>query len=104
MPRERGQSTVDLLAVVPALLSLLLGAGQAVALGWALVEAADAARTGARAAAMGGDAEALARRALPPSLRGGADVTLVDDGLLVRVEAPRLVPHVPLGVDVTAVP
>jgi hypothetical protein len=54
-----------------------------------------AARAGARAALVGGDATAAARAALPPSLRRGAKVE--DDGeVVVRVAVPRLVPSLPV--------
>ena len=53
-----------------------------------------AARAGARAALVGGDATAAARRALPPSLRHGAEVEDADD-VSVRVPVPRLFPGLP---------
>jgi hypothetical protein len=102
MARARGQSTVELLATVPALLALLLGGAQGVALAWTLVEAADAARAGARAAAMGGDGAVVSRRSLPASLRPHADVVLARGQLVVRVQAPRLLPAVPLDVAAAA--
>ena len=59
--------------------------------GQALWSAGVAARAGARAALVGGDARAAARRALPPSLRSGARVE--DAGTVsVRVAVPRLLP------------
>ncbi len=71
MARERGQATVEVVAVLPLVLLALLAAAQGLIAAWAAVEAADAARAGARAALLGGDAARTARAALPPSLRAG---------------------------------
>jgi hypothetical protein len=83
-----------LIATVPFLLLAVLVAAQIGLAGQALWSAAVAARAGARAALVGGDAAAAARRALPPSLRPGA--TVDDAGLVsVRVAIPRLLPGMP---------
>jgi hypothetical protein len=83
-----------LIAVVPFLLLAVLVAAQIGLAGQALWSAGVAARAGARAALVGGDAMAVARRALPPSLRSGAEVD--DSGAVsVRVAIPRLVPGMP---------
>ena len=71
---ERGTASVELVAVVPFLLLAVLAAVQIALAGQALWSASVAARAGARAALVGGDATAAARRALPPSLRDGAEV------------------------------
>ena len=86
-----GQASVEFVAVLPALAVSLVLAGQAVAAGWALWSAGVAARAGARAEHVGGDAEAAARNALPGPLRGHSD-----DGVRVRVRVPALVPGVEL--------
>ena len=65
----------------------MLLAAQGVAAGWALWTAGNAARAGARAEHVGGDGEAVARRALPGRLREDAEVSS-DDG----VRVPSLVP------------
>jgi hypothetical protein len=83
-----------LIAVVPFLLLAVLVAVQIGLAGQALWSAGVAARAGARAALVGGDATAAARRALPPSLRSGAEVD-DSDAVSVRVEIPRLVPGMP---------
>jgi hypothetical protein len=92
--REEGTASVELIAVVPFLLLAVLVAAQIGLAGQALWSAGVAARAGARAALVGGDATTAARRALPPSLRAGARV---DDsgGISVRVEIPRLMPAMP---------
>jgi hypothetical protein len=91
---EEGTASVELVAVVPFLLLAVLAAGQIALAGQALWSASVAARSGARAAAVGRDAAAAARSALPPMLRREAKV---DDGggVSVRVEVPRLIPSLP---------
>jgi hypothetical protein len=93
--RRAGQASVEFVAVLPALAVCLILAGQTVAAGWALWSAGVAARAGARAETVGGDAEAAARRALPGPLRDGA-VIRSDDGVRVRVHVPALLPGVQL--------
>jgi hypothetical protein len=88
---ERGQASVELLAVLPALIVCVLIAAQAVAAGWALWTAGNAARAGARAEHVGSEGEAVARGALPGGLREGADVRS-RDGVRVKVGVPRLMP------------
>jgi hypothetical protein len=92
--REEGTASVELIAVVPFLLLAVLVAAQIGLAGQALWSAGVAARAGARAALVGGDAIAAARRALPPSLRSGARVE-DSDGVSVRIAIPRLVPAMP---------
>ncbi|HET7483787.1 MAG TPA: hypothetical protein VFJ64_00255 [Solirubrobacterales bacterium] len=92
--REDGTASVELIAVVPFLLLAVLVAAQLGLAGQALWSAGTAARAGARAALVGGDATAAARRALPPSLRPGARVS--DNGTVsVQVEIPCLLPALP---------
>ena len=95
---ESGQASVELVAILPALVICVLIAGHALAAGWALWAAASAARAGARAqhvGGVGGDGAAVARRALPGSLRDGARVES-EDGVRVEVRAPMLFPNVQL--------
>jgi hypothetical protein len=91
---ESGTASVELVATLPLLLAAVLAAAQLAAAGQALWSAALAARAGARAAVVGGDAAAAGRRALPPSLREGARI---EDGagVSVRVAVPRLLPLLP---------
>jgi hypothetical protein len=91
---EEGTASVELVAVVPFLLLALLVAAQIALAGQALWSAGVAARAGARAALVGGDASAAARSALPPSMRKGARVE-EGDGVDVRVVVPRLFPALP---------
>lgn len=92
--REDGTASVELIAVVPFLLLATLVAAQLGLAGQALWSAGIAARAGARAALVGRDAEAAARRALPEAMRRGAEVE--DAGAVsVRVVVPRLLPGMP---------
>jgi hypothetical protein len=92
--REDGTASVEMVAVVPFLLLAVLVAAQIGLAGQALWSAGIAARAGARAALIGGDAAAVARRALPDSMRDGAEVSDGED-VSVRVVVPRLVPAMP---------
>ncbi len=97
--REEGTASVELIAAVPFLLLAVLVAAQLALAGQALWAAGIAARAGARAALVGGNAGPAARRALPPSLRPGADVS-EGNGVSVEVAIPRLLPAMPaLRVD-----
>ena len=86
-----GQASVELVAVLPALAVCLVIAAQTVVVGWALWSAGNAARAGARAEEVGSDPESAARRALPASLRGDAEVR-DGDGVRVKVRIPALIP------------
>jgi len=92
--REEGTASVELIAVVPFLLLAVLVAAQIGLAGQALWSAGVAARAGARAALVGGDAAAAARHSLPPSMRSGARVSAAG-AVAVRVSIPRLLPALP---------
>lgn len=91
---EEGTASVELIAAVPFLLLAVLAAAQIALAGHSLWSASVAARAGARAALVGGDPEAAARRALPPALRRGAEVG-EEEGVSVEVEVPALMPGLP---------
>ncbi|HEX8753596.1 MAG TPA: hypothetical protein VF731_09290 [Solirubrobacterales bacterium] len=91
---EEGTASVELIAAVPFLLLALLAAAQIALAGEALWAAGVAARAGARAALVGGDAAMAARRALPEAMREGARVE-DSEGVSVRVPVPRLLPELP---------
>jgi hypothetical protein len=97
---QSGQASVELVAVIPVLLVATLVVAQLAVAGYALWSAGAAARAGARAGYVEGDAEAAARRSLPEPLRAGARVRS-GHGVSVRVRAPSLVPGIP-AVPVTA--
>jgi hypothetical protein len=89
--RQNGQATVELVALLPCLVALLAAAWQLVLAGDARWSAATAARAAARAAAVGGDAEAAARRHLPARLEAALRVTEAGRG---RVRVSLAVPPV----------
>jgi len=91
---EEGTASVELVAAVPFLLLAVLVAAQIALAGQALWSAGVAARAGARAALVGGDASDAARSTLPPSMRVGATVR-DDGGVGVQVDVPLLVPSLP---------
>jgi hypothetical protein len=91
---QRGQASVEFVAVLPLLLVCVLAVGQLVVAGYALWSAGTAARAGARAAHVGGEAEAAAHSALPTPLREDARVS-AGEGVSVSVQAPPLVPGLP---------
>ena len=93
--REEGTASVEFVATVPFLLLAVLVAAQIAIAGQALWSAAVASRAGARAALVGHDAGAAARRALPGSLREEAEVDAAGP-VTVRVEVPRLLPVLPV--------
>src|SRR4051812_50141119 len=86
--REGGQASVETVALLP--LVVLVGAllWQAVVAGQALWLSGAAARAAARAAAVGGDAQAAAKATLPPRLETGLRVRQAGDAGGVRVPAP----------------
>jgi hypothetical protein len=91
---EHGQVAVELVAVLPILLIVVLVVAQLAVAGFALWSAADAARAGARADLVGGDAERAARSVLPEFLEDGAEVE-TGECVEVRLRAPALLPHLP---------
>ena len=86
--------------MIPVLLLATLVVAQLAVAGYALWSAGAAARGGARAGYVGGDASAAARHSLPAPLRHDSHVD-DSDGVEVRVRAPSLVPGIP-SVPVTA--
>src|SRR4051795_4799649 len=97
---QSGQASVELVAAIPVLLVVTLLLAQLAVAGYALWSAGAAARAGARAAYVDGDAKAVARSYLPSPFREDANIK-DGDGVSVRVRAPSLVPGIP-AVPVTA--
>jgi len=88
-----GQATVELLAVIPALLVAGLLAWQLVLVGHTAWLAAGAARVGARAELVGEDPVEAARSALPAGLEHGLRVSGAGGGgTRVRVQVPIVHP------------
>ena len=92
MPRllrdPAGQASVEFVAVLPLVLLVAGALWQAVLAGQAVWSSARAARAAARAQAIGGDAEASARRALPVLLRRGVRVHTEASGVRVVLSIP----------------
>ena len=88
---ELGQASVELVAVVPFVLLCAAVAWQLALAGQTAWLCANAARVAARAEAVGRDARAAARTALPEPLRRGLQVSPARDGAVrVRVRMPFL--------------
>lgn len=95
---QRGQASVELVALIPAITALCFVLWQGLVAGQAAWLVGSAARAAARAEAVGGDAAAAARSRLPESLRHGLSVTRRRDGAVaVRVVIPLVVTHRSLG-------
>jgi hypothetical protein len=95
---DRGQASVELVAVVPIVVALCLALWQGLVYGQAAWLAGAAARSAARAQAVGGDAGAAARSRLPAALRQGLRVTTGGDGAVaVRIRVPLVVGGRSLG-------
>jgi hypothetical protein len=102
---ERGQATVELVAIVPALVLACVIAWELVLAGHTAWLAAHAARAAARAVAVGRDGRAAARSALPAPMARGLSVTAGGGGRVrVRVAVPLLVSgwRSPVRVSATA--
>jgi hypothetical protein len=91
---QAGQAAAELVAVVGVLLIIVLAVGQLAVAGYALWSAGAVARAAARAAEVGGDAEAAARSALPAWLERRARIE-TGDPIEVRLTAPALLPGAP---------
>lgn len=85
--QERGQASVEFVAVLPFVMVAALVAWQLVLVGHVAWSTAGAARSGARAAVVGADAVRAARSALPGSLRADARVSR-KAGAAVDVSVP----------------
>ena len=102
---ERGQASVELVAVVPFVLLIGAVVWQLVMAGHTAWLTANAARAAARADTVGRDAAAAARSALPHSMEGDLEVRrLRDGGVRVSVAVPLLLRswHGPVRVSATS--
>jgi type II secretory pathway component PulK len=88
---ERGQASIELVAILPVVLVVGAIAWQLALAGHTAWLTAQAARAAARADAVGRDAGAAARSTLPRSLDRGLEVErLRGDGVRVSVRVPLL--------------
>jgi hypothetical protein len=89
---QRGQASVELVALLPLLALIALVLWQLAVAGQAAWLAGAAARAAARAHAIGGDEGAAARGVLPPRLEPGLHVRARDDGsVTLRLAVPSVV-------------
>ena len=95
---ERGQATVEFVALMPLLAVLGFAVWQAAVAGQAIWLAGAAARAAARAEALGDDPAPAARSALPPRLEDGLRVQVRDGGgVTVTLRIPSVVGSSALG-------
>jgi hypothetical protein len=88
---QRGQATVELIALLPVLAALIAAIWQAVLAGQAVWAVTSAARAAARAEAIGADARRAARSHLPAPLEPGLRVATGSQGeVRVSVRIPAL--------------
>ena len=93
-----GQTTVELVALLPLIAALVIGSWQAVVIGQSWWLAGIAARAAARAQLVGTDPGGAARRALPRGARGRLVLSRrAGGGLTVRLAVPAVVGGVRLG-------
>ncbi len=95
---QQGQASVELVALLPLLAVIGLIGWQIVVAGQAVWMSGAAARSAARASAIGADADGAARRVLPPALRGGVRVRTGAGGVVrVAIGVPSVVGGLRLG-------
>jgi hypothetical protein len=85
---QRGQATLEALALIPAFVAVGLGLLQLLAVGYASVLAGGAAEAGALGLARGGDPVAGARAALPGWEASGARVDVAGGRVRVHLRPP----------------
>src|SRR4051794_20086344 len=99
---QRGQASVEVVAVAPVLLLLAAIAWQLALAGWASLCAGSAARAAARAQLSGEAPRQAALAALPRPLRDGLELRAGSTAVEVRVTVPRVLPGVSLRVGAHA--
>lgn len=87
---QSGQAAVELLALLPLLLTVALVAAQVLAVGYTSVLAGNAAEAGALATAGGADPGAAARHALSGWSRANARVSVAGGEVRVNLRPPAL--------------
>ena len=102
MRPQAGQASVDLLAVLPAVLIVAMAVFQLLAVGYAQVLAGDAAEAGALAVAGGADAASAAKLALPGWSRAHMRVEVQRGNIRVRLRPPSPIADVAKRLEVEA--
>jgi hypothetical protein len=90
--RQRGQASVETVALLPALLALAAASWQALLIAWALTCAAHAAGAGAHAELAGGEVRPAVERALPAAMRAGVGLDESAHAVRVTVLVPSVIP------------
>ena len=98
---ERGQASVELVAVVPAAVLVLMTVLQVLAAGATRELAGHAAGAGAIAVLQRADATQAARAAVPGFTRSQMVVRVEDAVVTVRMRPPTLVPGLPARLEST---
>jgi hypothetical protein len=99
---ESGQSSVELVALLPLALVVGLAVMSLLAARTAAGQAAAAAQAGAMALIQDTDAKSAARAALPPRARSGAEITLRGRRIKVTVHPPARLPFLTEALASTA--
>jgi hypothetical protein len=94
MRREDGQAGLELVALLPLCVVVLLAVGQVLAAGAARESAGGAAQAGAMALLQGGDPAAAARAAAPGWARSRLAVHVAGRRVTVRIAPVALLPGV----------
>jgi hypothetical protein len=102
MEGERGQAAVELLAMLPLVLAVVLALAQLLAVGYSSVLAGNAAEAGALALAGRGDPSAAARAALPGWSRARARVSVAGGEVKIRLRPPTLLNALSRRLEVAA--
>ncbi len=102
MGREEGQSTVELVAALPALLLAGLLALQLLVTGYSLTLADGAAEAGALALATGRPAAVAARDAVPDWAEDEVEVSIRGGQVTVRLRPPSPLPPIADRLTVTS--
>ncbi len=97
-----GQAAIEVLALVPAIVAVGLGALQLLAVGYASVLAGGAAEAGALALAAKADPRAAARDALPGGSEANPQITVGADRVAVRLRPPSPLKALAERLEVTA--
>jgi hypothetical protein len=100
--REAGQATIELIAAIPLLLLAGAVALQLLLTGYALTVTDGAAEAGSLALAAGRPAKAAARESLPAWAEDGAEVSVKEGEVTVRLRPPSLLPAVGSALAVTS--
>jgi hypothetical protein len=103
MRGERGQSTVELVAMLPLLLAVALAVAQLLAAGAAREYAGHAAEAGAVALLEGGDPEKAAREAVPGWTLSRLHVEVKGESVHVTVRPQGIVPPLAKAMETTSI-